>query len=71
MGLFIAIMPMGRADAYVQTVLLLDTFDLMDEMPSMTEESVEEHSINSTDVMVDHLVDQQFPEHLLIQVDTF
>ena len=71
MGLLIAIMPMGRADAYVQTVLLLDTFDLADEMPSMTEESIEEHSINSTDVMVDHLVDQQFPEHLLIQVDTF
>jgi hypothetical protein len=64
-------MPMGRADAYVQTVLFLDAFDLTDEMPSMTEKSVEEHSINSTDVMVDHLVDQQFSEHLLIQVDTF
>ena len=71
MRLLIAIMPMGRADAYVQTVLLLDAFDLTDEMPSMTEESVEEHSINSTDVMVDHLVDQQFSEHFLIQVDTF
>ena len=71
MGLFIAIMPMWTTNPYVQTVLLLDTFDLTDEMPSMTEESVEEHSINSTDVMVDHLVDQQFPEHLLIQVDTF
>ena len=71
MGFLIAIMPMWTANTYVQTVLLLDTFDLTDEMPSMTEESVEEHSINSTDVMVDHLVDQQFPEHLLIQVDTF
>ena len=71
MGLLIAIMPMWTANPYVQTVLLLDAFDLTDEMPSMTEKSVEEHSINSTDVMVDHLVDQQFPEHLLIQVDTF
>ena len=71
MGLLIVIMPMWTANPYVQTVLLLDTFDLTDEMPSMTEESVEKNSINSTDVMVDHLVDQQFPEHLLIQVDTF
>lgn len=62
---------MWTANTYVQTVLLLDTLDLTDEMPAMTEESVEEHSINSTDVMVDHLVDQQFPEHVLIQVDTF
>ena len=71
MGFLIAIMPMWTANTYVQTVLLLDTLDLTDEMPAMTEESVEEHSINSTDVMVDHLVDQQFPEHVLIQVDTF
>ena len=71
MGFLIAIMPMWTANTYVQTVLLLDTLDLTDEMPAMTEKSVEEHSINSTDVMVDHLVDQQFPEHVLIQVDTF
>ena len=71
MGFLIAIMPMWTANTYVQTVLLLDTLDLTDEMPAMTEESVEEHSINSTDVMVDHLVDQQFSKHVLIQVDTF
>ena len=70
-GLLVFVEPVGIAYPYIQTILFLNTLDLTDEMPAMTEESVEEHSINSTDVMVDHLVNQQLPEHLLIQFDAF
>ena len=50
-------------------MLLLNAFDLTHEMSPMTEESVEEHTINSTDIMVDHLMNQQLPKHFFIQVD--
>jgi hypothetical protein len=47
-------------------MFFFDAFDLADEMSAMTEEPVEEDSINSTDVMVDHLMNQQFSKHFLI-----
>lgn len=50
-------------------MLFFDALYLSNEMTPMTEESVEEHTINSTDIMVDHLMDQQLPKHFFIQVD--
>ena len=49
-------------------MLLLDAFDLTYEMASMTEESIEEHTINGMDIMVDHFMNQQLPKHFFIQI---
>ena len=65
-GLFSLEMPLWTTYQYLQTMFFFDAFDLADEMPAMTEEPVEEDSINSTDVMVDHLMNQQFSKHFLI-----
>ena len=56
MGFLSLEVPLRTAYPYVQTILLLDALDLADEMSTMTEESVEEHTINRMDVMVDHLM---------------
>ena len=56
--LLVSVKPVWIAYPDIQSVLFLDALDLTDKMPTMTEESVEEHTINSTDVMVDHLMNQ-------------
>ena len=49
-------------------MFFFDALYLSNEMSPMTEESVEEHTINSTDIMVDHLMNQQLPKHFFIQI---
>ena len=47
-------------------MFLFDAFDLTYEMPPMTEESVEGYAINKVHIMMNHLMDQQLLEHILI-----
>ena len=69
-GLLVFVEPVGIAYPYIQTILLLNTIDLTHEMPSMAEEAIEEYAVDGVDIVVDHLVNQQLPEHFLIQFDT-
>lgn len=70
-GFLVSVKPVWIAYPDIQSVLFLDALDLTDEVLSMTKKSIEEYTIDGADIVVDHLVNQQFSEHPLIQVDTF
>ncbi len=62
--------PVRATHPYYQTMFFFYAFDLTDEMPSMLKKSIERHTVDGVYIVMDHLVDHQFLEHVLIQVYT-
>jgi hypothetical protein len=47
-------------------MFFFDALNLSDEMSSMTEKAIEGDTIDEMHIMMNHLMDQQLPEHFLI-----
>ena len=69
-GLLVFVEPVRIAYPYIQTILFFKTLDLTHEMPSMAEKAIEGCTIDEMHIMMNHLVNQQLPEHLFIQFNT-
>jgi hypothetical protein len=65
-GLFVAEMPVREDNGNLQTKLFLKAIDLTDKMTTMTEEAIKGYAVDEMHIMMNHLVDQQIPEHILI-----